>query len=344
MFRFSYVNRILIIFFGAVVAGLVLKTAMIPESFGKYGHYRADWLSEGTQLPSIYQGKFVCQECHNEIFQTHEKDVHVSVECENCHGNGKKHVDFHKKVASASVDTSADMTASGGIKDQAKMHILKDNQTCLYCHRQLKARPKYFPQIDPDAHFELLKVKDKNTTCFSCHSPHEPLFLVKKVSESRVHPTINECKSCHDESVSEPRPENHPTIFECKYCHKGLIDDFKAKKHKFLNCTSCHNVYRISESSGYIFKNGNPKFCLMCHEDKNIVDSTKVPVIKQKEHYEMMGATPDMRCFDCHGAEKIHDISKNPFYSAGKASDTDKIEKQLQTPASHGAEIKNEQK
>ncbi len=306
MFRFSYVNRIVLILAGAFIAGIVIKTALIPDSFGKYGHYRGNWLDEATQYPTVNQGKFVCQECHAEIFQTHEKDVHVSVQCENCHGPGKKHVDFHKKIG-------GDLT-----KEQAKMNILKDNQTCLYCHRQLKARPKFFPQIDPGVHFEFLKVKDKNTTCFSCHSPHEPLFLVKKISEARVHPTIHECKSCHESNVSEPRPANHPMIFECKYCHKELVEDYQNKKHKFLACTSCHNVYRTSESSGYIFKNGNPKFCLMCHEDKNVVDSTKVPAIKQKEHYEMMGATPEQRCFDCHGTDKIHDITKNPFYGLHK--------------------------
>ncbi len=79
MFRFSYVTRIIVILAGALVGGLIIKMALVPESFGKYGHYRGNWLNEATQYPLNHQGKFICQECHNEIFQNYEKDVHISV-------------------------------------------------------------------------------------------------------------------------------------------------------------------------------------------------------------------------------------------------------------------------
>jgi len=208
-------------------------------------------------------------------------------------------------------------------KEQAMMPKEYTLEGCLFCHRKLSARPRTFAQIDPATHYKFLGVSDNETRCIECHSPHEPLFLLKEVSDARVHPVIFECEDCHDtppEKGHEDIPD-HPAIFVCRDCHPAIVKDFMKQKHSFLRCTACHLFYRESETSGRIFRNGNWRFCLLCHADKPFKDKNKIPQIVYSDHLEIVakhmrrdlvqGDQPAV-CLNCH---KDKDILPQTAYS-----------------------------
>ena len=145
---------------------------------------------------------------------------------------------------------------------------------CLFCHRKLKAKPSDFPQIDQAEHYKFLHVIDPQTKCIQCHSPHEPVFLLTDVKQSRIHPVVYKCTECHDTKPEKSFKEvqNHPTIFECKDCHLETVNDFNGRPHhNYIECRTCHLYHRENETTGRIYKNGNAKFCLLCHEKKPYV-------------------------------------------------------------------------
>lgn len=191
---------------------------------------------------------------------------------------------------------------------------------CLFCHRKLAARPRDFPQIDPVQHFEFLHVTDPKTRCIECHSPHEPIYLLKKVEDARIHPIIYACNNCHDKKPEGDYKEvkDHPVIFSCQDCHAEIVTDFKKHEHAFMDCTACHLFHKENETAGRIFKNGNKQFCLLCHEKKPFKDQEKLPQVVSSEHLAEQAKDSSLdaetllkdprSCIDCH-FDFIHDSS-----------------------------------
>jgi hypothetical protein len=293
----AYGRRLLLIFGSCVAIALAARWAAKPEGFGRTGHYRAAAPQEEAARPPRLQGVKVCAGCHDDEFQKHEKDVHVTVECEDCHGAGAAHVAARRAGASPQ-------------EGRQFRELLQAN--CLACHRRLEARPKLFPTVDVMEHYRLVGVGDPGTTCQTCHNPHEPLFLDRKVAQARIHPLIHPCSDCHRDKRGAQRqlPEGHVVTFKCGDCHAETVADFATKPHRALGCQVCHPFRKASEFSGRIFKNGSPRFCLMCHQDAPWRAKGKQPVIKSFEaHRSDMAATDadkTKRCVDCHLTEKIH--------------------------------------
>jgi predicted CXXCH cytochrome family protein len=134
------------------------------------------------------------------------------------------------------------------------------------------------------------------------------------VAEARKHPLIHPCSDCHADRSVEGRklPTGHVVTFQCADCHAEIAADFAKKPHKFLDCRACHNFHKDSEFSGSIFKNGNPRLCLMCHQDAPF-KSDKVPKVASLEaHRAEMGGEGDeqKRCADCHLSKRIHRLPK----------------------------------
>lgn len=296
----AYSRRIFGVLFIVVVAGLSVRAALVPEGFGVDGHYRVAAPSEAAAQEPVHQGKMVCGSCHDDELNAHEKDVHVSVQCEACHGPGREHVKAREGDAP---------------DDQGRMFRELEQANCLACHRRLLARPNLFPTIDVDKHFALVGVKDPATKCQDCHSPHEPLFLERTVDEARIHPLIHPCSDCHHDAVDEtaPLPAGHVVTFRCQDCHADVVASAKEKAHGKLDCRTCHIFRKDSEFSGRIFKNGNPRFCLMCHQNKPFKDGDRIPLLDSFEaHREEMADSDEdktKRCADCHLSGAIHDVS-----------------------------------
>jgi hypothetical protein len=302
----AHLHRVFSLVALALVGGFVLQRLLRPASFGDLGPYRADSLQEIASRQPIHQGRDVCASCHLEIHRVHQKDVHWSVQCEDCHGPGHRHVAYLRDGHSA-------ITA-----EQARMPKEYTLEGCLFCHRKLAARPSDFAQIDPGEHYEFLHVTEPATPCIACHNPHEPLFLLEPVSEARVHPIIFECDDCHAEppAASHKEVPDHPTIFVCADCHPSVARDFEKRQHAFLRCTGCHLFHPENAVAGRVYQNGNRKFCLLCHERKPFKDPDRVAQIDPTAHVEEMA--PVMRlsaaslledptsCLQCH-FDYIHD-------------------------------------
>jgi nitrate reductase cytochrome c-type subunit len=299
---FAYSRRFFLLFVLVVLLGLGVRAALKPAGFGELGHFRTAAPEEEAQRTPKLQGKMACAECHDREFEAHEKDIHYSVECEVCHGPGDEHVKARTE---------------GLPQDQGRMFRELAQANCLACHRRLQARPKLFPTIDVTEHFALVGVADHATRCQDCHSPHEPLFLESKVSTARLHPLIHQCADCHVEPAvrTKPLPENHVVVFQCKDCHADVVRDFQAKAHSDLDCGTCHLFHQDSEFSGRIFKNGNPRFCLMCHQEKPFRAEGRFPLVASLEAHlddvAMDDADRRKRCVDCHGEEKIHFMGRH---------------------------------
>ena len=286
-----------------MIIGLIIRKSLQPVSYGETGNYRWDANFEIMQQNVLNQNSNVCGECHKEILDYKQKDAHYNVPCVDCHGAGNVHVNYFKGDS-----------LKGITKESAFLKKEYNLEGCLYCHRKLKARPIDFPQIDQQEHYSFLKINDLKTKCIECHNPHQPLYLLTDIKKSRIHPIVYRCSDCHKNKPekSPAEVENHPTVFECKDCHKEIVDDFNTKPHhNKVDCRTCHQFHKENESAGRIFKNGNAKFCLMCHEKKSFKDDKTPPKIEWPAHIgntKIIAKSSEKICLTCH-ENKIHKMN-----------------------------------
>lgn len=130
-----------------IILFLIARHFLIPESFGEYGHYRADSIDEIAALPIHYAGKAVCMDCHVEEAEKLASDPHASLSCEVCHGPNAKHADDYEVVEFL-------------VKDGSR-------EFCGRCHSIDAARRlENIMQINIQEHYPE---KEK---CIDCHNPH----------------------------------------------------------------------------------------------------------------------------------------------------------------------------
>lgn len=300
--RPAYARRVFAILAVLVAAGLAVRWVLVPDDFGRDGTFRASAPEEEAAREPVLQGVDVCGRCHADERARHEKDVHAGVPCEVCHGPGAEHVKARE---------------AGEPADRG--HVFRElaQANCLACHGRLMARPTLFPTITVKEHYALVGVKDMGTACQECHDPHEPLYLDHPAFEARIHPLIHPCTDCHREGVgNRPRPEGHVVTFECRDCHADLVADASGKAHGSLDCRTCHQFHRDSDFSGRIYKNGSPRFCLMCHHDHPFKTRDRMPLLASFEAHLQDVAMSDedhgKRCADCHMDEAIHSVAGRP--------------------------------
>jgi hypothetical protein len=141
---------------GVFVAGtllfFVVRASLVPKSFGKYGHYRGDAITEIAARPVTFAGHQACEDCHADVLEKKKSGKHVHVNCEACHGPLAKHVDDPGSVKPAKLDTAV---------------------LCARCHEANLAKPKGFPQVATADHSSGLP-------CDTCHQPHSPAITADK--------------------------------------------------------------------------------------------------------------------------------------------------------------------
>ena len=159
----KHIWRAVILLLGGAAFIVSGRHFLVPESFGKIGHFRYDSIGEYRDKPVMHGNDVSCQKCHADQFAAHEQGKHQAVRCENCHGPVALHADKDKKIGDARVTRSWEL--------------------CAYCHQPLASRPKDFPQVNFRDHMNQFLAKEglppKDTAppriCFLCHDPHDPL-------------------------------------------------------------------------------------------------------------------------------------------------------------------------
>lgn len=302
----SHIITVFSIFVIIIITFFIVQWILKPKSFNEHGFFRFDNVKEFQRQQVITQDINICRQCHNDIYQLHEKDAHYTVPCNDCHGAGNLHVAFYRK----------DEGSENITKEQAYLEKEYKLEGCLFCHRKLKAKPTDYPQIDQSEHYSFLHVIKPETKCIECHSPHEPVFLLTEVRQSRIHPIIYRCTECHEKTPEKSFKEvaGHPIIFECKDCHADIVEDFnKRPHHNYVDCRTCHLFHKENSTAGRIYKNGNAQFCLLCHEKKPFKDDKFPPKIEWPAHVggaQIVEKGGAKICLDCHEL-KIHKMKLN---------------------------------
>jgi hypothetical protein len=137
-----------VVFLLGAVLFVALRAAVIPKSFGKYGPYRGDALTEMMARPIRYAGHETCEGCHPDVLEIKSKGVHAYVNCESCHGPLANHADDPATIKPIRPDVA---------------------QLCVRCHSQNSAKPAGFPQVVASEH-------SQGMPCNTCHQPHSPGF------------------------------------------------------------------------------------------------------------------------------------------------------------------------
>ena len=142
----GHIFRLAGVFAFGILLFLVLRSFLVPKSFGQYGHYRGNALSEIAARPFNFAGHETCETCHTDVLEKKKDGKHAHVNCEACHGALARHADDPGSVTPEKLDTA----------------IL-----CVRCHEANAAKPRGFPQVASADHSSGLP-------CDTCHQPHSP--------------------------------------------------------------------------------------------------------------------------------------------------------------------------
>jgi predicted CXXCH cytochrome family protein len=118
---------------------------MVPDGFGKFGHYRAGAIDDARQPAPVHAGQAACAECHADVVTVRAAARHAPVSCESCHGALGRH-------------------ASGEIAKPARPN---GRELCIRCHSAGAGRPRQYPTV-------VVKDHAGEEVCITCHTPHNP--------------------------------------------------------------------------------------------------------------------------------------------------------------------------
>ena len=140
------IKRLLLIFAVLVISFVIARHFLVPSSFGKYGHYRADAVGDVENSPLQYAGANTCADCHGDLVKRKLGSKHRTVACESCHGPALSHTTDPINI---------------------KPFRPAGREFCSLCHSANAARPVPIKQINPETH-------NPETPCAVCHNPHNP--------------------------------------------------------------------------------------------------------------------------------------------------------------------------
>jgi Cytochrome c7 and related cytochrome c len=144
----GHLFRLAAVFVVGILVFLGMRAFLVPKSFGQYGHYRGNAITEIAARPVNFAGHQACEGCHADVLDKKKDGRHARVNCEACHGPLAKHAD-DPSVTPAKLDTAV---------------------LCVRCHEANAAKPKGFPQVASADHSTGLP-------CDTCHQPHSPAIV-----------------------------------------------------------------------------------------------------------------------------------------------------------------------
>lgn len=143
----AQLKRLLILFAVFIVLFLIARHFLVPDSFGEYGHYRGDALKDNSEKEQVYATQSECYDCHSDIKEMLDSDMHAGISCLSCHGPGLEHID--------------NMEASSIEKHTSR-------EFCGRCHALNPAR-----SIDVIAQVDIYTHNIDREHCIDCHNPHQ---------------------------------------------------------------------------------------------------------------------------------------------------------------------------
>lgn len=166
----SYKMRLVVLAVGLCIlagSGLLVKGFLVPESFGVYGPYRADAITEEAALPIRHGTNTSCFSCHAHEANIHQAGLHKTISCEFCHGPYADHVADNKKTGTLPMKTGDEITT-----------------LCLRCHNtEIKARPEQvIKTVAMPDHLKDRQVKLSHN-CSQCHHVHAPLKHILRADQ-----------------------------------------------------------------------------------------------------------------------------------------------------------------
>lgn len=141
----EHLVRLAAIFVAGGMVFAAARTQLVPDDFGKYGHYRAGAIDDVRKKVPEHAGQAACADCHTDVVELRAKTRHTAIACESCHGPLAKH-------------------ASGEV---AKPPRPDGRELCVRCHAAKTGKPKRYPTVDIKEHAGEEK-------CITCHTPHKP--------------------------------------------------------------------------------------------------------------------------------------------------------------------------
>lgn len=167
----KHIVRLILVVVAFGIVALIARWVFVAPSFYRYGHYRADSVSEIAAQDPAYKTPRYCQSCHSERYAQWSASNHKTVICEVCHG------------------------AAQGHPEKRKMPIPSDTvKLCTLCHEAMPGRPATQPQIRVAQH-------SGGQQCKLCHNPHSPKIaaaavkVTGDVAAGKQRAAV--CASCH---------------------------------------------------------------------------------------------------------------------------------------------------
>jgi uncharacterized CHY-type Zn-finger protein len=142
----GHLIRPAVVLLAGIVLFLLLRSAVVPKAFGKYGHYRPAALDTSRARPVRFAGQEACLLCHEDEGKVRAAGRHAHVACEACHGALATHADDPTALNPTLPDTAT---------------------LCRRCHERDAAKPAKFPQVVTAEH-------SGGQRCNVCHLPHNP--------------------------------------------------------------------------------------------------------------------------------------------------------------------------
>ena len=142
----EHLFRLAAIFAFGILTFAIARAQLVPDDFGRLGHYRAGAIDEIRARPIAHAGQKACAECHSDVVEVRLPSRHKAVSCETCHGPLAKH-------------------AAGD--DTFTFTKLDAQPLCVRCHAAKTGKPERYPRVDVKEHAG-------DELCVSCHKPHDP--------------------------------------------------------------------------------------------------------------------------------------------------------------------------
>ena len=142
----EHLVRVAVLLVLGIITFLVIRRAVVPAEFGKYGHFRPGAMDDVRARPIKFAGREICEACHSEQAEVKAKGKHAGIGCEACHGALARHAEDPTSIVPKLPDTAV---------------------LCARCHEANSAKPKSFQQVVTAEHSAGL-------ACNTCHKPHSP--------------------------------------------------------------------------------------------------------------------------------------------------------------------------